>query len=1275
MMNEQPTTIPKNPKRKLAEDFYGLRREGVHFIEQMGSQLWTDYNTHDPGITILDALCYALTDLAYRTGWDIEDLLASATPKATSQDPYPGQPFFTASEILTVNPWTPDDFRRLLIDLDMVRNAWVFCRQDACNAAYYAWCEKDVLQLSYQEPANPPQPPVEVKPCGLYDVRLELEADPTLGDLNDRKIVSVLELPGDSEKRHPITMEVRFPEWSLATKAEWQRFLRQGDKFTVEVLSFGITKTDNLLAAPDLDDEDPDRDNTDQDLKDKARDAYLREHWRKIFYLTFKVTFLSTTPPADGDNEAPDDKDTVTLTHAALRLLGSSAARNMVTFEDIVGRLQDDTASGFIQPYREKVREVRKAVDAAKACLHKHRNLDEDFCRITGVNIEDVAVCADVEVAADADIERVQAQIWLEIEHYFNPAVPFYTLPELQESNIPVEEIFNGPQLQNGFIKAKELEAAQLQTELRTSDIINRLMAKPIDGLLAVNNLLLSKYDAEGNIVGGAADPRWHNGEPVYAAEKTSASWLLTISDLHQPRLYYNQSCFLFYKNGLPFTPRFDEAHDTLTQLRGAAERPKIQGTPTDLPFPAGQLRDLETYVPLQTTFPTTYGIGADGLPARASDLRQAQAKQLKAYLLVFDQLLGNAFAQVAKTASFFSLDPAIKQTYFVQELSESLIQGYDDLVNALDANTLAAMAETEPEFLERRNRFLDHILARFGEQFSEYALLLTTQHGQQVARERLIADKIAVLNDYPQISRQRGTAFNYREVPDVPDNKTGQKNIASLKQRVALLLGYPHLTFVWQEPQPVAAQQYTVAYQLQDAKLQNSDADPWFVGEITITAGNAESVKLQARRYLLTQMSRLDAYEVPEEESPYHLQLQDRHNTLLGQSPKHFATQDDALRARDELVSWSCHARAIIVEHLLLRPKFPGDALYPACADGPCIPCGEEDPYSFRLTFVLPGWPPPLKENLELRRFAERTIRQEAPAHLLSKICWVGNDGFGRIIDLCAPVTAKLADLLATEDIIAGGAQPTPKEAIDCAAAIYAAFNVAFQDWYEDKTLQHFHPDTLQTMLEKELDDQIDRTKITCAALLDEAIWSDVMSIMVDYFHQIVLAGWQFERFEDAWHSWLEKNAEIDWTEECLHERVRAMLASHVEAEPTAGSDPTVTLDTCAADILTAYGTAFYRWMGDNVRAGNPFDELTDFTPDPVELCPDYTFKAETVDSVAALLSECYGRYTEVSYSLWILVERLSELRSIYPPATLHDYDDGNDENPVRLGQTVLGN
>ena len=55
-------------------DFDFLRKTGIDYIQALSSKLWTDYNSHDPGITILEILCYALTDLGQRINLPLEDL-------------------------------------------------------------------------------------------------------------------------------------------------------------------------------------------------------------------------------------------------------------------------------------------------------------------------------------------------------------------------------------------------------------------------------------------------------------------------------------------------------------------------------------------------------------------------------------------------------------------------------------------------------------------------------------------------------------------------------------------------------------------------------------------------------------------------------------------------------------------------------------------------------------------------------------------------------------------------------------------------------------------------------------------------------------------------------------------------------------------------------------------------------------------------------------------------------------------------------------------------
>ncbi len=60
-------TISTQKPTDIAFDYEELRKTGIRHIENLASQIWTDYNIHDPGITSLEILCYALTDLSYRT--------------------------------------------------------------------------------------------------------------------------------------------------------------------------------------------------------------------------------------------------------------------------------------------------------------------------------------------------------------------------------------------------------------------------------------------------------------------------------------------------------------------------------------------------------------------------------------------------------------------------------------------------------------------------------------------------------------------------------------------------------------------------------------------------------------------------------------------------------------------------------------------------------------------------------------------------------------------------------------------------------------------------------------------------------------------------------------------------------------------------------------------------------------------------------------------------------------------------------------------------------
>lgn len=86
----------------------------------------------------------------------------------------------------------------------------------------------------------------------------------------------------------------------------------------------------------------------------------------------------------------------------------------------------------------------------------------------------------------------------------------------------------------------------------------------------------------------------------------------------------------------------------------------------------------------------------------------------------------------------------------------------WDQIINDF-ASVIQELVEPLPRFNQRRNTFLDHLLARFSEDLSAYASIskwLTPVH----LEERLIGDKIRMLKDgeYTNISSRRATGYDY---------------------------------------------------------------------------------------------------------------------------------------------------------------------------------------------------------------------------------------------------------------------------------------------------------------------------------------------------------------------------------------------------------------------------------------------------------------------------------------------------------------------------------
>ena len=65
----------------LHQDFTALKEKALGYIQSHIGYEWTNFNPSDPGITILDQICYALTELGYCTDFSIPDILTNSNRK------------------------------------------------------------------------------------------------------------------------------------------------------------------------------------------------------------------------------------------------------------------------------------------------------------------------------------------------------------------------------------------------------------------------------------------------------------------------------------------------------------------------------------------------------------------------------------------------------------------------------------------------------------------------------------------------------------------------------------------------------------------------------------------------------------------------------------------------------------------------------------------------------------------------------------------------------------------------------------------------------------------------------------------------------------------------------------------------------------------------------------------------------------------------------------------------------------------------------------------
>nr|WP_321236374.1 hypothetical protein [uncultured Psychroserpens sp.] len=924
-------------------NFKSLREKGIDLIGRFSGEVWTDYNVHDPGITILEALCYSLADIGLRVNLDIRDLLV---PQKESKFSVAGM--FPIKDILPASPLTKDDYRKLLIDIPGIRNAWLE-KESPNEPLFYFDSETEELTYSIIDES--------IKVTGLYEVLLEFDRLEIEGELNFN--IYHVKLPEINGTVY--SLDVTVPYWD------------QLPSFKLEDLNIN-----SAILQP---------------IPGGGGDTISSEGGN-YYQATIELNY---------DNGMGQD-----VLVADLLLLNELVPADETQFLTAIANTLVNISSGSILDiFVLRSNAAKKLVKISEERLRIHRNIGEDFLRIRTARTQEIALRVNIEIHSSTDVEQLWVDIFWAVSQFLSPYIPRYSLEELIEQKQSLDSIFEGPLLENGFIRDIDLERNHKldindqNIILYTSDLIRIIMdvidddgTKPIIG---VRNLSLSNYINN-----------------LLINSNVRNCMKLTLSRLYKPRLSRYKSDIRFIKDGMLIEINEDRIDKLLEQKR---LNNTVQTKKTNIPSTLnGSPLVLGDYYSFQHDFPQVYGLGKGDLSKNAPQSRLGKANQLKAYLSFFDQVLADALAQLSKQTEIFSIDSDIEKSYFSQPIFNipeisTIINNQQDYLEALAVNS-----EDKSTFYDRRNRVLDHILARFSETFQSFeSWYLNYASEDPDASLETIQTKTQFLQCYPELSKNRMVGYNYKGLGPSLD-VWNTDNVSGLQKRISKMAGIKSFDRRHFFPESEPGNFFSVSVDPGGDFLEmHNDNTP---GGVLLLSSITDPAPLTLMDKIMLNGQFKKKYH--RQQDPISKQfkgvLLDDLDIEIAYTPEFLNEQalKDHINSTITFLHRTYSAEGFyMIEHLLLRPRVQGnspatsDALLPLFLDNSKKPI--TDPYSFRLTFIFPsgysrdfstnpiGDPvediPERFRDLEFRAWMEKTIYNEAPAHMMINIFWVDRD------------------------------------------------------------------------------------------------------------------------------------------------------------------------------------------------------------------------------------------------------------------------------------------
>ncbi|MGV8835088.1 hypothetical protein [Cellvibrio sp.] len=626
----------------------------------------------------------------------------------------------------------------------------------------------------------------------------------------------------------------------------------------------------------------------------------------------------------------------------------------------------------------------QQVVRRVRSVFVKHRNLGEDLAT---VSIEESKPCF-LRGVIETNGKRNQADIYADV---------FFQVARKISSNIRIEryetmaqqmdlaDIFSGPLTQHGYIYSEHLNAHKSTKALEE---LTGLVAA-IDGVKKVYRLEL--VDELGKLL----DTQTIDNQSFFLkfpAEAQQQEWLKI--DFNPGKT--TDPAGVVKTRGDNIERLMEETRRALQKLEFEyrAFRNNKTNSTHFYPLPQGRTRRNSAYYSIQHHFPSVYGINAAGVPNHETAARKKQAQQLKAYLYPFEQLMANMLAHIQNLQHLFSLGERPNHSYFAEFLDNQHIPDFALLYNnkRIGLSDIQDIQARHDPATDRKSRALDTLLAIYGEEFSQEALLHFNYYHEAQPDYWAIDNKIRYLQHLVETSSGRSAAF------DTSEAHWQASNLSSLHKKINILLGIQQLDSLVPLSQCFDSNQI----HLVDDQLLDQIPDPTDADALTTHADAQTVPALKAK-----QQEKLSQWSYTPNKSltlcpamiiegttidAYRLQPVDPGEAVA----VYFYSQ--RLNRRRELKKADDRAQAIsyvhkfkkiitdinagaegfyLLEHILLRPR--GQQV--SANDGSFFDC--------QVSFIFPKWTARFA-NPAFRQFAEKTIANHMPAHLFPQIYWL---------------------------------------------------------------------------------------------------------------------------------------------------------------------------------------------------------------------------------------------------------------------------------------------